>query len=131
MSIAFESYEVQLQRLRVRLRQMSDEELIKFGKIARGLTEPRVNEPYRAILAFAFTASWVRPECCIDPLRPPDSPGLSLVKPQVGTLAYDFERAINLSTRPLITQLLESRTQRHAGYLKPNLCTDFVVRLKA
>jgi len=40
--IAFESPEVQLQR-RERLRQMSDEELVKFGKMVRGLTEPRVS----------------------------------------------------------------------------------------
>ena len=32
MSIAFESDEFALQKLRERLRQMSDEELIKFGK---------------------------------------------------------------------------------------------------
>lgn len=32
MSIAFESEEVQLQKLRERVRRMSDEELIKFGK---------------------------------------------------------------------------------------------------
>ena len=32
MSIAFESEEVQLQKLRERLRQMSDDELINFGK---------------------------------------------------------------------------------------------------
>jgi hypothetical protein len=31
--IAFESEEVTLQKLRERLRQMSDEELIKFGKL--------------------------------------------------------------------------------------------------
>jgi len=38
MSIAFESSEVQLQKLRERLRMMSDEELVKFGKMVRGLT---------------------------------------------------------------------------------------------
>ena len=42
MSIAFESEEVTLQKLRERLRQMSDEELIKFGKMVRGLSAPRV-----------------------------------------------------------------------------------------
>ena len=30
-----------LQKLRERLRLMSDEELVKFGKMVRGLTEPR------------------------------------------------------------------------------------------
>ena len=34
--IAFESPEVQLQKLRERLRQMSDEELIKFAKMVQG-----------------------------------------------------------------------------------------------
>jgi hypothetical protein len=43
MSIAFESEETQLQKLRDRLRRMSDEELIKFAKIVRGLSEPRVS----------------------------------------------------------------------------------------
>ena len=33
MAIAFQSEEVQLAKLRQRLRKMSDEELIKFGKI--------------------------------------------------------------------------------------------------
>ena len=32
-----------LQKLRERLRLMSDEELVKFGKMVRGLTEPRVS----------------------------------------------------------------------------------------
>jgi len=41
--IAFESPEVQLQKLRERLCLMSDEELVKFGKMVRGLTEPRVS----------------------------------------------------------------------------------------
>ena len=40
MSIAFESEEVRSQKLRERLRKMSDEELIKFGKDARKLSEP-------------------------------------------------------------------------------------------
>jgi hypothetical protein len=43
MSIAFESDEVQLQKLRERLRQMSDDEPIKFGKIVRDLSELRVS----------------------------------------------------------------------------------------
>ena len=42
MSISFESSEVQLQKLRERLRLMSDAELIRFGKQVRGLSEPRV-----------------------------------------------------------------------------------------
>ena len=42
MSIAFESNEVQLQKLRERLRLMSDDELVKFGKMVRDLSEPRV-----------------------------------------------------------------------------------------
>jgi hypothetical protein len=42
MSIAFESPEIQLQKLPERLRSMSDDELIKFGKQVRGLSEPRV-----------------------------------------------------------------------------------------
>ena len=53
MSIAFESDEVQLQHLRVRLRKMTDDELIKFGKMVRGLSEPRVSvtpDPWKAQL---------------------------------------------------------------------------------
>ena len=34
---------VELQKLRERLRQMSDEELGKFGKIGRRMAEPRVS----------------------------------------------------------------------------------------
>src|SRR5258708_18602132 len=30
----------------------------------------------RAILALVFSARWVRAECCVDPLRPPDQPGI-------------------------------------------------------
>ena len=41
-SISFLSEEESLQRLRERLRQMSDEELIKFGKQVRALAAPRV-----------------------------------------------------------------------------------------
>jgi len=49
MSIAFESEEVQLQKLRERLRLMSDEELVKFGKMVRGLSwsRGRVSLPTR------------------------------------------------------------------------------------
>ena len=39
--IAFQSEETQLAKLRERLRKMSDEELIKFGKTVRGLSAPR------------------------------------------------------------------------------------------
>ena len=42
MSIAFESSEVELQKLRESLRLMSDAELVKFGKQVRSLSEPRV-----------------------------------------------------------------------------------------
>ena len=42
MSIAFKSDESQLQKLRERLRQMADDELIKFGKDVRKLSGPIV-----------------------------------------------------------------------------------------
>ena len=42
-SIAFENDEVQLAKLRDRLRNMSDEELIRFGKMVRGMSDPRVS----------------------------------------------------------------------------------------
>jgi hypothetical protein len=42
MSIAFEPEKVQLQKLRERLRPMSDEELIKFRKMVRELSVQRV-----------------------------------------------------------------------------------------
>ena len=54
--IAFESEEVQLQKLRERLRLMSDEELVKFGKMVRGLSTPRVSvtpDPWKAQLQLA------------------------------------------------------------------------------
>jgi hypothetical protein len=63
MSIAFESEEIQLQKLPERLRQMSDEQLIKFGKIVRGLSEPRVSvtpDPWKAQLEEA-RAEWRHP----------------------------------------------------------------------
>ena len=53
MSIAFETDEVQLQKLRERLRGMSDDELINFGKEVRALSEPRVSvtpDPWKAQL---------------------------------------------------------------------------------
>ncbi len=39
MSISFESEEIVLKKLRERLRRMTDEELIKFGKDVRRLAE--------------------------------------------------------------------------------------------
>ena len=54
--IAFASPEVQLQKLRERLRLMSDEELVKFGKMVRGLSTPRVSvtpDPWKAQLQLA------------------------------------------------------------------------------
>jgi hypothetical protein len=39
MAISFQSDEEVLRKLRERLRKMSDEELIKFGKEVRGLAE--------------------------------------------------------------------------------------------
>jgi hypothetical protein len=62
MSIAFESDEVQLQKLRERLRLMSDEELVRFGKTVRGLSEPRVGvtpDPWKEQLQEA-RAEWRR-----------------------------------------------------------------------
>jgi len=60
--IAFESGEVELQKLRGRLRLMSDEELVKFGKMVRVLIEPRVGvtpDPWKAQLEEA-RAEWRR-----------------------------------------------------------------------
>ena len=62
MSIAFESPEVQLQKLRERLGKMSDAELIQFGKDVRKLSEPRVSpipDPWKAQLGEA-RAEWRR-----------------------------------------------------------------------
>ncbi len=39
MSIGFDSEEIILEKLRDRLRRMTDEELIRFGKEVRGLAE--------------------------------------------------------------------------------------------
>jgi hypothetical protein len=61
-AIAFESSEAQLEKLRERLRLMSDDELIKFGKMVRGLSEPRVSvtpDPWKTQLAEA-RAEWLR-----------------------------------------------------------------------
>jgi hypothetical protein len=60
--IAFESPEVQLKKLRERLRQMSDEELVKFGKMVSGLAEPRASvmpDPWKEQLQEA-RAEWRR-----------------------------------------------------------------------
>jgi len=55
-SIAFQSEEVSLQKLRERLRTMTDEELIKFGKQVRALSAPRIgvtHDPWPAQLRTA------------------------------------------------------------------------------
>jgi hypothetical protein len=60
--IAFESEEVALRNLRERLRLMSDEELIAFRKMVRGLSAPRVSvtpDPWKAQLEEA-RAEWRR-----------------------------------------------------------------------
>ena len=62
MSIAFQSEEIQLQKLCEQLRQMSDDELIKFGKMVRSLSAPRVGvtpDPWKAQLEEA-RAEWRR-----------------------------------------------------------------------
>jgi hypothetical protein len=59
-AIAFESNEKQLEKLRERLRLMSDDELIKFGKLVRSLSEPRVSvapDPWKLQLEEA-RAEW-------------------------------------------------------------------------
>jgi len=51
-----------LHKLRERLRLMSDEELVKFSKMVRGLSEPRVGVtpgPWKAQLQEA-RAEWLR-----------------------------------------------------------------------
>lgn len=60
--ISFESSETQLQKLRKRLRAMSDDELIKFGKMVKGLSAPRVSvtpDPWKVQLEEA-RAEWKR-----------------------------------------------------------------------
>ena len=72
MSIAFESEEVQLQKLRERLRLMSDEELVKFGNMVRGLSEPRVGvtpDPWKAQLQEAGAEWRRRLQTCSDRLE--------------------------------------------------------------
>lgn len=62
MSIASELEEKQLQKLRERLRQKSDEELVKFGQTVRGLSAPSVSgapDPWKAQLQMA-RAEWRR-----------------------------------------------------------------------
>ena len=62
MSIAFQSDEVELHKLRERLRQMSDEELIAFGKMVGSLSAPRVGvtpDPWKVQLQEA-RAEWRR-----------------------------------------------------------------------
>ena len=62
MSIAFESEKVELQKLRERLRLMSDEELVKLGKQVRSLSEPRASvtpDPWKAQLQEA-RGEWLR-----------------------------------------------------------------------
>jgi len=52
-SIAFQSDETHLEKLRERLRQMADDELIKFGKQVRALAAPRIgvlHDPWPAQL---------------------------------------------------------------------------------
>jgi hypothetical protein len=62
MSIAFECDEVHFQKLRERLRQMTDEELVRFEKTVRALSEPRASvkpDPWKAQLEEART-EWRR-----------------------------------------------------------------------
>lgn len=55
MSISFDSDEIALQKLRERLRRMTDEELIRFGKDVRRLAE----NPFQKQLEEA-RAEWKR-----------------------------------------------------------------------
>jgi hypothetical protein len=55
MTLAFDSDEVVLRKLRVRLRKMTDKELIKFGKEVRSLAE----NPFQRQLEEA-RAEWKR-----------------------------------------------------------------------
>ena len=60
--IAFDPPEAQLQKLRERLRQMSNDELIKFGKDVRKLSGPRVSvtpDPWKTQMDQA-RAEWRR-----------------------------------------------------------------------
>ena len=72
-SIAFQSTEVESGKLRERLCGMTDDELIAFGKMVRGLSAPRVAVslyPWKVQLAEAL-AEWRRrhPRRCRDRLR--------------------------------------------------------------
>jgi hypothetical protein len=55
MSISFQSEEIVLEKLRARLRRMTDEELLKFGKDVRRLAE----NPFQKQLEVA-RAEWKR-----------------------------------------------------------------------
>jgi len=55
MSISFDSDEIALEKLRARLRRMTDEELIRFGKDVRRLAE----NPFQKQLEEA-RAEWKR-----------------------------------------------------------------------
>jgi hypothetical protein len=55
MSISFQSEEIVLEKLRARLRRMTDEELLKFGKDVRRLAE----NPFQKQLE-AARAEWKR-----------------------------------------------------------------------
>jgi len=80
-----------VQKLRERLRQMSDEELIKFGKQVRALSAPRigvVNDPWPAQLRMA-REEWSR--------RHPKHSGL---KNALSTVRY---RALLLTPSPLVS----------------------------
>ena len=55
MSISFDSDEIALEKLRARLRRMTDEELIRFGKDVRRLAE----NPFQRQLEEA-RAEWKR-----------------------------------------------------------------------
>jgi hypothetical protein len=55
MSISFQSEEIVLEQLRARLRRMTDEELLKFGKDVRRLAE----NPFQKQLE-AARAEWKR-----------------------------------------------------------------------
>ena len=46
-------------------------------------------------MAFVFNAKWVRGECCIDPLRPPDKPGTTGKKKREA-------KAKSFKTRPVL-----------------------------
>jgi hypothetical protein len=64
MSIGFDSDEVILEKLRERLRRMTDEELIKFGKDVRKLVEnPFQRQLDAAFMAKVTTSLWSEVVC--------------------------------------------------------------------